>query len=665
MSLAFGLLLALAFPAITAAANPGDVGFDGPASDVGGAPSGSKPESKLWFNDGSWWGSLRDASTADFYIWRLDRTTHAWIRTGTALDNRNGTRADVLWDGTKLFVASHQFSESDGAGTSRLYRYSYNTGTDTYTLDGGFPATINSVKSETLTIAKDSTGQLWATWEQGLQIWVNRTLGSDAVWGTPFVLPAALNVNKDDISTIIAFGGDKIGVMWSNQAQARDYFAVHSDSQADTVWATPEVALSGSGIADDHLNLKTDPSGKVYAVVKTSLSGSNPLIKFLVRATAGAWTNYNVGTGSDSHTRPILVVDEAHSLFRIYMTRGQSGGPIVEKTSSMASISFPTGAGTTVMFDSTPTENKINNVSGTKQNVTSQTGLIVVAFNDTTRVYWHADIFGGSSANTAPTAAATSKTTAQDTAATVGLSGGDAETCQLTFAIVSPPTNGSLGSITDAACAAGSPNSDTATVVYTPTAGTFGPDSFTYTVSDGTLTSAPATASLTVTQAAANTTLTFTPIADSQVNSGNLNGNYGSLTTMKIREDAVLTNPTYRGYLKFSLSGVTGSVSSVKLRLFVTDASPNLESVFVVADNSWTETGITWTSAPSLTGLTAVGSSSAPTIGAYVEITLAPTTVSSATTTLSLAIKSSGTDSAIFSTRESATNKPQLAVTFQ
>ena len=39
--------------------------------------------------------------------------------------------------------------------------------------------TINSARSETLVIDKDSTGKLWATWEQGGQVWVNRTTGSD------------------------------------------------------------------------------------------------------------------------------------------------------------------------------------------------------------------------------------------------------------------------------------------------------------------------------------------------------------------------------------------------------------------------------------------------------------------------------------------------------
>ena len=243
--LAIGLFLAL--PSTTSA-DPGDVGYEGPlGTGAGAAPSGSKPQAKLWFNDGTWWASMWDVSTSDFYIWRLDRTSETWSRTNTRLDDRSSTRADVLWDGTKLYVASHEFSESDGSGTSRLYRYSYNSSTDTYSLDTGFPVTINNVTSETLTIDKDSTGKLWVTWEQGTQVWVNRTTGSDTTWGTPFVIPGSTNVSSDDISTLIHFGGNKIGVMWSNQngSPDGDRFSIHVDGDPDTTWAAPEVALFG------------------------------------------------------------------------------------------------------------------------------------------------------------------------------------------------------------------------------------------------------------------------------------------------------------------------------------------------------------------------------------------------------------------------------------
>jgi len=160
--------------------------------------------------------------------------------------------------------------------------------------------------------------------------------------------------------------------------------------------------------------------------------------------------------------------------------------------------------------------------------------------------------------------------------------------------------------------------------------------------------------------------LTFNPVADAKVATSNSAANYGTLATMKIREgDGSTTNPTYHGYLKFSVSGVTGSVGSVKLRLYVTDASVATESIFVISDNSWTETGITYNNAPLIPTGTPAGSVTAPAAGAYIDITLDPTTVSSSTTTLSLAVKSSAGDSLIFSSREDPTNKPQLVVTLQ
>ena len=89
-------------------------------------------------------------------------------------------------------------------------------------------------------------------------------------------------------------------------------------------------------------------------------------------------------------------------------------------------------------------------------------------------------------------------TTTTDVAVGEALSGRDPETCELTFSIVSGPAHGTLGSIGGAACASGSPNTDSASVTYTPTTGYSGPDSFTYKVNDGTTDSPPATATLTV-----------------------------------------------------------------------------------------------------------------------------------------------------------------------
>jgi uncharacterized repeat protein (TIGR02059 family) len=389
--LALGLLLVLG-PALVSA-DPGDIGLPGPSFEgASGSPSGSKPESKLWYHDGFWWASMWDTATSRFAIWRLSDGSPTWVRTAADVDTRASSRSDILWDGTKLYIASYQFSEGTGSGDSRLLRYSYNSGTASYSLDSGYPAAINSVRAEALTIAKDSTGQLWATWETGGQIWVNRSTTADNVWGTPFVLPGSADVDSDDVSTIIAFGGDRIGVLWSNQDAEVDYFAVHLDSAADTTWQPIETAYSGTDVADDHINLKADASGRVYAAVKTSIDSNDPAIALLVRQSNGTWSNHTVASGSGP-TRPIVVIDQANNLLRVFFTDDSSGGAINMKTSPISSISFPGGDGTVVALDFD--NDDLNNVTSTKQTVTSETGLVILATNDSSRLYWFANVLGG------------------------------------------------------------------------------------------------------------------------------------------------------------------------------------------------------------------------------------------------------------------------------
>jgi PKD repeat protein len=401
-------LLACACCALAAAALPasghaaaGDIGYkDQSFNGAGTAPTGSKPESKLWWNDGSWWASMW-AGGGGFHIFRLDTLTQKWIDTGVAIDTRAGTRADTLWDGTHLYVASHVFSESPSSGfPSRLYRYSYNPLLKTYSLDAGFPVSINNYKTETLVIDKDSTGKLWATWTQGSQVMMNRTTTGDGSWGTPFALPTsgATKLSSDDISSVVAFGGNKIGVMWSSQTASAMYFAVHADGQADSTWQQSRTAIAGPNWADDHINLKSLQAvgGRVFAAVKTSLDDvpnpnpNMPQILLLSRDPAtGDWSNAVFGRIGDHHTRPIVMIDETNRVLHMFATAPVTGGTIYEKTSPLDSIAFPSGAGTPVIRDATTVN--VNNATSTKQNVTSQTGLVVLASNDSSSgSYWHA-----------------------------------------------------------------------------------------------------------------------------------------------------------------------------------------------------------------------------------------------------------------------------------
>jgi hypothetical protein len=345
-------------------------------------------------------------SGAGFHIFRLDLATQRWIDTGVQIDDRGGTRGDAIWDGSHLYVASHVFSTcgcstSSPGNPSRLYRFSYSTATNGYALDPGFPVNINNTSSETLVIDKDSTGTIWATWAQDNKTMVSHSVaGDDRSWVTPFVVPStgASNLRSDDISTLVTFGGNKVAVGWSNQTDAALYFAFHVDGASDSAW-TSSPAIRSPLIADDHINLKSlqsDGSGRLFAVTKTSLNDattpnpSDPIVLLFVRDPVSGWSNYPVWrVGDGTITRPMLLIDESNLDLHVFATSSESGGTIRHKSSPISSISFPSGQGSVFLRDASQT-NALNNATATKQNVTRQSGLVVLASNESSGAYyWH------------------------------------------------------------------------------------------------------------------------------------------------------------------------------------------------------------------------------------------------------------------------------------
>jgi len=114
--------------------------------------------------------------------------------------------------------------------------------------------------------------------------------------------------------------------------------------------------------------------------------------------------------------------------------------------------------------------------------------------------------------NDLPGAQAVSVTT-QQLAIDIPLAGGDVDGGTLTFAIDSAPSQGTLGAIVVI-------DGHNATVTYTPAGGAIGSDSFTYTVSDGLVTSTPATVDISIT----GTTVTLTAVHTFDTDSGELDG---------------------------------------------------------------------------------------------------------------------------------------------
>jgi RTX calcium-binding nonapeptide repeat (4 copies) len=403
-----GLVAALLVPGIVHA----DAGIQGRAYTAGtsGPPTTSKPESKLWFNDGFWWAVMAKKVTPtnnDYHIFRLNLRKQKWVDTGVEVDLRASTRQDVLSTGSKLLVASHKYvgvshedATPDPTDSMLLHRFSYHAGSNTYSSDGP-PATIDLQKSETLVIDRDSTGAVWATWVQESggthQVYVKKSDGNCVsgtfatacnFGGSTVTLDPA--VSADDISSIVRFGGNKVGVMWSDTsdpANGQMQFAIHQDGALLSAWST-ETAISGRKMVDDHINLKADASGRVYAATKTKFRGeTNPGTMLLRRSVNGTWGHFTVSRASLDHTRPIVLLDVQHNRIRVFEGSTHNTA-IFMKSTRLGKISFPVfKPGARVIQD---TGSQIANPTSTKQNIRNATRLIVLATNPTTKRYWHA-----------------------------------------------------------------------------------------------------------------------------------------------------------------------------------------------------------------------------------------------------------------------------------
>ncbi|QYG92237.1 DNRLRE domain-containing protein [Iamia sp. SCSIO 61187] len=631
-----------ATPGAPSAADPGDVGWEGPSYEgASGSPSGSKPQSKVWFNDGLWWATLYDSASGDFHIWRLDVTRQTWVDTGTLVDTRPNSRSDALWTGQHLYIANHVFSESGGTAPAQLRRYSYDSATKRYSADPGFPVTINGVRSETLVIDREPTGRLWATWVEGGQVMVAHTTTADTAWSAPFALPVAgSNASSDDISAVVAHRSDRIGILWSNQDDETMSFAYHLNSSAPGTWSAREIAYSGAGAADDHIDFAAvqDVGGRVLAAVKTSRSGSSVLTHLLDRDPAtGTWSSHTYGLGSDNHTRPIAVVDSEHQRVHMFATRGQAGGSIYEKSAPLSAIDFPSGPGTPVLTDASSAD--INNPTSTKQTVSSATGLVVLATNDSTRRYWtHYDPLGGPGPGPVTPSASFTRSPATGTApldvAFTDTSTGSPTSWAWTFG------DGATSTAQHPTHRYSAPGTYTVSLTATNAAGS---DTITQTGSV-TVTTAPPT----------GTPLTFTATADGLVKSSSPTRSYGGDAKLQVRAP----DPAYESYVRFDLSGLGGAPTSARLRLFVTDASP-VSGTATGVQTGWTEGGLTWNTRPGAIG-GPLGSAGASTAGQWVEYDVTAGVAGDGP--VAFAIRTTSTNSLITSSREGA-HPPQLVVT--
>lgn len=163
---------------------------------------------------------------------------------------------------------------------------------------------------------------------------------------------------------------------------------------------------------------------------------------------------------------------------------------------------------------------------------------------------------------------------------------------------------------------------------------------------------------LTGSVAASAASVTFTPVADTYVQSDTASTSYGTSTQI-----VVDNSPVRRSFLRFTVSGVSGVVTGAKLRLRTIsgNSGSNVGGTFRrMSNTTWSETGTTWNNQPAIDGAT-LG-----TVGAVSGNTWYEVDVTAAVTgngTYSFGATSTSGDGAYYDTRESGADAPQLVVT--
>jgi hypothetical protein len=350
------------------------------------ADSGEKPQSKLWVYAGTWWAVFPDSTGT--WLWRLDAarwtpvlllTSNTSVNADYALDAGGSLVHVLLFDDDQSQLASVQYAPG-APGQPGSYQ--------PWTARPAPVAVPLESSTETATLALDSTGRLWVGYDGSSNIKVRYAdrAGAYATWSSSITL--APSTSSDDIGAIAAFGGDRVGVMWSNQSTDRFGFRFHRDGDPPDSWSADEVpgaaaALAvGNGMADDHMHLVVASDGTLYAAVKTEYNTSGyPRLGVLVRRPSGIWEGlYEV---SGSGTRPIAVLNEATRELAVFYTSDESGGDIRYRIASLDTLAF--GSVRTLL------SGDLNDPTSSKQNALDEI-LVLAASDDASKIMYGASL---------------------------------------------------------------------------------------------------------------------------------------------------------------------------------------------------------------------------------------------------------------------------------
>ena len=168
----------------------------------------------------------------------------------------------------------------------------------------------------------------------------------------------------------------------------------------------------------------------------------------------------------------------------------------------------------------------------------------------------------------------------------------------------------------------------------------------------------PFSSDVSVTMPPPSPTVTFPPTDDTYVQQSLPNNAAGTATTLQVDN-----SPVKHILLKFNVVGFAPqSITGAKLRLYVTDPSVKGGDFFATQNTSWTESTVTWNTAPATAG-PAHASLGAVNAGTWYDVDLSALVLDNGA--VSLRISSTSSDGANYASRSNSLGfAPQLVVSY-
>ena len=372
------------------------------------SPLGEGGQSELWFNDGAWWGVLLNAGSQTFRIHRLDWENLTWIDTRTVVQTRSFARSDVLWNGNHLYVASAGAKARTSNGVE-LSRFSYDQSAGAYTQDANFPVVLTESGVRSLSLAQDSTGELWISYIDNDSLFVRHSLESDLVW-TPPLTPAALGVGGQVDAAAITNAGSATAIVWTEAATDLVHIGVHLDTRPEGAWKVTLVTVDGLTLGPDELALsamQVDDTPRIYAALRTSISASPqqdrmaPQIVLIEAEVGGTTAVHLVSRVDDAQTTPIVLLNGMRRTVSVASTsRSTDGGQVFYTQSALDAIAFPSGPGLPVLQGDGTTS--IVGLSSSKEPLSAQAGIVLLTADTVRGTYRYVALDFGEGSTTPP-----------------------------------------------------------------------------------------------------------------------------------------------------------------------------------------------------------------------------------------------------------------------